>query len=57
VTGRLVRTLVNEQAAAGENGVTWQGRDDGGRRVSSGAYYVRLVTDGQVDHRKIMMLK
>ncbi len=57
VTGRLVRTLVNEQRGAGENHAVWQGRDDSGRRVSSGAYYVRLENEGQIDHRKIMMLK
>ena len=57
VTGRLVRTLVNEQRSAGEGHVVWQGRDDSGRQVSSGAYYVRLENEGQIDHRKIMMLK
>ena len=57
VTGRLVKTLVNEQRSAGENSVIWQGRDEAGRPVSSGAYYVRLETDGRIDHQKIMMLK
>lgn len=57
VTGRRVRTLVDEQRNAGENTIIWQGRDDAGRQVASGAYYVRLETDGGLDHRKIMMLK
>ncbi len=57
MTGRRVRTLVDEQRSAGGNSVTWQGRDDAGRPVASGAYYVRLETNGAIDHRKIMMLK
>ncbi len=57
LTGRLVKVLVNERRSAGENSVAWQGRDDAGRPVASGAYYVRLESDDQVDHQKIMMLK
>ncbi len=57
LTGKLVKTLINEQRQAGENSVIWQGRDEAGRPVSSGAYYVRLETDSRVDHQKIMMLK
>ena len=57
VTGRLVRTLVDGQMGRGEQGVTWQGRDDSGRTVSSGAYYVRLDTGSKIDQRKIMLMK
>ncbi|MCB1183186.1 choice-of-anchor D domain-containing protein [bacterium] len=57
VTGRLVRTLVDGRRSAGEQDVTWSGRDDTGRAVASGAYYVRLETAAGVDHRKIMLLK
>jgi len=57
VTGRLVRELVSESLAAGPHSRVWQGRDNSGRQVPSGAYYVRLVTNGMVDSRKIMLLK
>ena len=57
VTGRLVRTLENGHLEAGPYTRIWQGRDDSGRPVSSGAYYVRLSVEGKVDHRKIMLLK
>lgn len=57
VTGRRVRTLVDGRQSAGENSVVWQGRDNSGRQVASGAYYVRLETGRQVLHQKIMMLK
>jgi hypothetical protein len=35
----------------------WDGRDEAGRAVPSGAYYARLVTDSRVDHLKMMLLK
>lgn len=55
--GRLVRTLVDDSLAAGPHHRVWDGRDDGGRQVSSGAYYLRLETAESVDHRKMMLLK
>jgi hypothetical protein len=57
ITGRLVRTLVNENLNAGRHSELWQGRDRQGRLVPSGSYYVRLVTEGRVDSRKILLLK
>ncbi len=57
VTGRLVRELENGSLAAGPYSRVWQGRDNHGRQVPSGAYYVRLVTNGMVDNQKIMLLK
>jgi hypothetical protein len=57
LTGRLVRTLVAGDRPAGLNAEMWEGHDDAGRPVSSGAYYVQLVTDDGADNRKIMLLK
>jgi flagellar hook assembly protein FlgD len=57
VSGRLVKVLEKGNLAAGEYSRIWQGRDEGGRPVASGAYYVPLVVDNMIDHRKIMLLK
>jgi hypothetical protein len=57
VTGRLIRDLVSESMNAGSHEEVWQGRDNNGRQVPSGAYYVRLVTPDGTDSRKIMLLK
>ncbi len=57
VTGRRVAGLVDESLPAGSHGRIWQGRDDAGRPLPSGAYYLRLEADGRVDHRKVMLLK
>ncbi|MHB8078458.1 MAG: FlgD immunoglobulin-like domain containing protein [Candidatus Krumholzibacteriia bacterium] len=43
--GRLVRGLVRQAMAAGEQAVDWDGRDELGRSVPSGAYVVRLATE------------
>ncbi|MFO7610702.1 MAG: choice-of-anchor D domain-containing protein [Candidatus Krumholzibacteriia bacterium] len=55
--GRRVAVLADDARAAGEHQVVWRGRDQGGRPVPSGPYYVRLEADGGRDTRKIMLLK
>ncbi|MBU2501055.1 choice-of-anchor D domain-containing protein [bacterium] len=57
VTGRRVAGLVDQALPAGPHSRIWQGRDDAGRPLPSGAYYLRLEADGRVDHRKAMLLK
>ncbi|MDM7916763.1 MAG: M14 family zinc carboxypeptidase [Candidatus Eisenbacteria bacterium] len=44
--GRVVRELRTVPSATGWHEVVWDGRDDAGRRVPSGAYWVRLWTPG-----------
>jgi len=57
LSGRHIRTLANGNLGAGPHERVWDGLDDNGRQAPSGAYYVRLVTDSRVDHRKMMLLK
>jgi len=57
VRGAVVRTLVSGDAAAGEHRDTWDGRDDGGRRVASGVYFYRLETADAVRSRSMVLLK
>ena len=47
VTGRTVRTLLDGASPGGSHSVSWDGRDDAGRAVTSGVYFVRLE-DGEV---------
>ncbi len=47
VLGRRVRTLREGLHAPGEHRAAWNGRDDAGRRLAAGAYFVRLETDGR----------
>lgn len=57
IRGRLVRTLVGGEEGPGRVDVEWCGLDDGGRRVGSGLYLLRLAAGGQVRHGKILVLR
>ncbi len=56
LSGRTVRTLTGP-AAAGRHVFRWDGRDDGGEPVGSGAYLVRLRAGGQRASGKVMLVK
>ena len=43
VRGRLIRSLVERWVPAGDHTPTWDGRDEHGRPVASGAYMARLI--------------
>ncbi len=43
VRGRLIRTLESGIREAGDHAIAWDGRDQAGHRVGSGAYYARLA--------------
>jgi len=57
IAGRLVRTLIDAEAPAGEHIVSFDGRDDAGRGLPSGIYFARLSAAGQVESRKMTLLK
>ena len=54
--GRLIRTLVDQDAAAGDFRATWDGRDEAGASVARGVYFARYATDGKpADDRKLIL--
>ena len=54
--GRVVRTLVDQDAAAGTFRATWDGTSDRGAASGPGVFFARLVADGRsVDTRKIVI--
>ena len=55
--GALVRTLLDGHVDQLTGAVTWDGTDHNGGGVSSGLYFVETKADGQVDVRKVTMLK
>lgn len=56
VSGRLVRTLVNGDIAAGRQSFAWDGTDDRGQASPSGVYMVRLIlADGSRQSAKITL--
>ncbi|MFQ5824565.1 MAG: S8 family serine peptidase [bacterium] len=57
VQGQLVRTLVNEITSAGFHSVLWDGRDDSGRTLPSGAYIYQIKAGDFEQTRKMVLLK
>jgi flagellar hook assembly protein FlgD len=57
VTGKLVRTLVDESRPAGRYTETWTGIDVVGARVASGVYFYRLDAMGFASTRKMVLLQ
>lgn len=57
LTGRRVKVLTEDAWPAGLNSQIWDGRDGQGRRVPSGAYYVRMVAGNTVFRQKVMLVK
>ena len=55
--GQRVKTLVDDTLPAGNHRVTWNGKDDAGRSVSSGVYMYRLTGPDYRKTLKMMLLK
>ena len=57
LNGQRVAVLHQGPQQAGYHRLHWDGRDDTGRPVASGAYLYRLVTDEAVLTRKLILLR
>lgn len=57
VTGRLVRTLVNEPQGPGYYRVLWDGSDNLGKTIPSGIYFYRFEGGNFSDVKKMVMLR
>ncbi|MBD3222870.1 T9SS type A sorting domain-containing protein, partial [bacterium] len=55
--GRLVAELQDAAMPAGNHAIAWDGTDRTGRRLGSGLYFARLVSDGEVDTSKLVLVK
>jgi hypothetical protein len=57
LAGRSVAHLVDGPLAAGEHSLVWNGIDDAGAPVSSGVYFARLEALGDMQVRKMTLVK
>ncbi|MCK4236430.1 MAG: T9SS type A sorting domain-containing protein, partial [Candidatus Krumholzibacteria bacterium] len=57
VQGRLVRVLLDGEVDAGSRELVWNGKDVGGRNVSSGVYFYSLETPGFTQSRKMILMR
>jgi hypothetical protein len=57
VRGREVRTLVAGELATGAQARAWDGRDDQGRALAPGIYFVRFASGGITETVKLVRLR
>ena len=57
VAGRQIRTLLEEHQGPGSFVVTWDGRNDHGKKVATGIYFYRLVAGNKMMSKKIILLR
>ncbi|MCB5279544.1 MAG: carboxypeptidase regulatory-like domain-containing protein [Candidatus Cloacimonetes bacterium] len=55
--GQLVRTLVNENQAAGRYRIVFDAKDFRGNRLSSGVYFYRMRTGSYINTRKMLLME
>ena len=55
--GQLVKVLVDNYLSAGNNSVVWEGKNETGKFVSSGVYFIRLQSKTERLMKKIMLMK
>lgn len=55
--GQRLRSLVDQRQQPGLYRVTWDGRDEQGRSLTSGLYIYRLQAGGRVEQRSMMLLR
>jgi len=57
LSGRLVRSLVNESQAPGMKTIIWDARDETGNKMGAGVYIYQLKTDNYVASKKMILVK
>jgi len=57
VKGQLVKTITDGNLEFGKHSFVWNGTDNDGRNVSSGIYFYRLTANGNVETKKMMLMK
>ena len=57
MSGRLVSTLANEEMAAANHTLVWDGTDMNGNTVGAGVYFCRLEAAGQVLTQKMLKVQ
>lgn len=55
--GRQVRALCDEVFAAGEQQLSWNGRDDQGHSLSSGVYFLKFITSSSRQTQKLVLAR
>ncbi len=57
IRGEIVRTLVNAELEADFHEVLWNGKDNDGKRVSSGVYFYKMEAGNYQETKKMILMK
>lgn len=57
VKGQLVKTLVNSEQNVGLHDISWNGRNNLGKQVSSGIYLYKIENCGKSEVKKMILMK
>ncbi len=57
ITGRLVRSLINREMAAGWHTIKWDGLDQNGALLSSGTYILQMLSGDLMLSQKLTLLR
>ncbi len=57
IKGQKIRTLVNEDKAAGNYKVVWKGLDNNNKKVASGIYFYRMKSGNYTSTKKMILMK
>ena len=55
--GRRVRSLIDAEQPPGTHSVAWDGRDNAGKRLASGPYFLRLTRASQTVSRAVVLMR
>jgi hypothetical protein len=55
--GQKIRTLLDNEQQAGTYSITWDAKDDNGKKVSSGIYHYRMFTGKFSEIKKMIYMK
>ncbi|MCD6176397.1 MAG: T9SS type A sorting domain-containing protein, partial [Candidatus Cloacimonetes bacterium] len=55
--GQLVKTLVNEQLDAAYYNITWNGKDNSNKTISSGVYFYKMRSSNYTATKKMILMK
>jgi len=57
ILGQRIKELLNKNQLPGEYSITWDGKDDNGRQVTSGLYLYQLIAGDRKVLKKMIYLK
>lgn len=57
ISGRCIKTLLNKKQASGYYSIKWDGTDNGGKKLSSGIYFICLEAGKYTGAEKIILMR